>query len=100
MCVHVGGPSPTSRSSDAPRGQVIDQERERHSFVFFFYPSFDAAIPSLPRAATGEAAAGCGEQLEAAQSRYSLLASQVLSPARSPAPATPPSFLPFIVPPS
>ena len=25
---------------------MIDPERERHSFVFFFYPSFDAPIPS------------------------------------------------------
>jgi hypothetical protein len=28
-----------------PRKQVLDRSRHRHSFVFFFYPSFHAGIP-------------------------------------------------------
>ena len=46
--------------------QVIDRTQERHSFVFFFYPSFDAGIPAVPEDAS-------------AASRYSLLSSQVIS---------------------
>eukprot|EP00802_Teleaulax_amphioxeia_P012937 Tamp_12983.p1 GENE.Tamp_12983~~Tamp_12983.p1 ORF type:complete len:437 (-),score=73.93 Tamp_12983:333-1643(-) len=43
---------------------VIDPTQERHSFVFFFYPSFDAGIPAVPEDAS-------------AASRYSLLSSQI-----------------------
>jgi hypothetical protein len=44
---------------------VIDPKKERHSFVFFFYPSYEAGIPAVPEDAS-------------ALSRYSLLSSQVI----------------------
>ena len=45
---------------------VIDGHRERHSFVFFFYPSFDSSIPAMPPPTD-----------KSRQSNYSLLKSQV-----------------------
>lgn len=75
-----GKPAPKAGTltSRAPCLQVIDPRRERHSFVFFFYPSFDAAIPSLLPAAESEGAAGgVSGGGGGALGRYSLLASQV-----------------------
>jgi hypothetical protein len=45
--------------------KVINPKKERHSFVFFFYPSYEAGIPAV------------AEEDAWALSRYSLLSSQV-----------------------
>ncbi len=65
--------------------------------MFFFYPSFDAAIPCMPRAAMDEAAAGRGVKPVAPRGRYSLLASQVLSHVCTPAPPPSPPSCPALL---